>query len=86
MFKRRIVGLVEEECAEKMNVARTTVQRIYNDARKKLAECLVNGIVLKKERGDYQLCNEVNGLKECSKCHRNRHGRNGLNGNNRGKI
>ena len=24
-------GMTQEECAEKMNVARTTVQRIYND-------------------------------------------------------
>ena len=35
-------GLTQEECAESMNVARTTVQRIYNDARRKLAHSLVN--------------------------------------------
>ncbi|MDF2522024.1 MAG: putative DNA-binding protein, partial [Clostridia bacterium] len=34
-------GFTQEECAKQMNVARTTVQGIYNDARKKLAESLV---------------------------------------------
>lgn len=49
-------NLMQEECAERMNVARTTVQRIYNDARKKIAQSLVNGNVLKIEGGDYNLC------------------------------
>ena len=51
-------GLTQEECAESMNVARTTVQRIYNDARRKLAHSLVNGAVLKIEGGNYKLCDE----------------------------
>ena len=32
-------GLTQEECSERMNVARTTVQRIYSDARKKWRSC-----------------------------------------------
>ena len=51
-------GLTQEECAESMNVAQTTVQRIYNDARRKLAHSLVNGAVLKIEGGNYKLCDE----------------------------
>lgn len=49
-------GLTQEECAQQMNVARTTVQGIYNEARKKVAESLVNGKVLRIEGGDYKLC------------------------------
>ncbi len=49
-------GLSQEECSIQMNVARTTVQGIYSDARKKLAESLVNGKVLRIEGGDYKLC------------------------------
>ncbi|MDR1550427.1 MAG: DUF134 domain-containing protein [Hungatella sp.] len=49
-------GFTQEECAKKMNVARTTVQGIYIEARKKLAESLVNGKVLLIEGGEYRLC------------------------------
>ncbi len=56
----------QEECAEQMNVARTTVQRIYNNARKKLAMSLVNGNVIKIDGGDYKLCNDEK-LNTCPK-------------------
>ncbi|KPU43480.1 hypothetical protein OXPF_29210 [Oxobacter pfennigii] len=49
-------GFTQEECASKMNVARTTVQGIYIEARKKLAESLVNGKILLIEGGEYRLC------------------------------
>ncbi|MFW5982181.1 MAG: DUF134 domain-containing protein [Halanaerobiaceae bacterium] len=49
-------GLTQKECASQMNVGRTTVQAIYNEARKKLAESLVNGKILRIEGGDYKLC------------------------------
>lgn len=48
-------GLNQEECAKEMNVARTTVQKLYQDARVKIANCLVNGHRLKIEGGSYQL-------------------------------
>lgn len=63
-------GLQQEECAEKMDVARTTVQRIYNDARKKLAEALVNGSRIKIEGGDVTLCNRKDELVRCQGCKR----------------
>jgi len=63
-------GMMQEQCAERMNVARTTVQRIYNDARKKLAGSLVNGNVLKIEGGDYKLCDESEEMNRCIRCSR----------------
>lgn len=67
-------GFTQEECSKQMNVARTTVQRIYIEARKKLAESLVNGKVLLIEGGEYQLCDGLgNG---CGRgCHRHGRGR-----------
>lgn len=49
-------GLSQEECSTYMNVARTTVQQIYNTARKKLAKALVEGLPFCFEGGDYCLC------------------------------
>jgi len=73
----RLIDLEEftqEECAEQMNIARTTVQRIYNDGRKKLAESLVNGKVLRIEGGDYKLCDGLEKSCGCSGCRRHRCG------------
>lgn len=64
-------GFTQEECAGQMNVARTTVQGIYYEARKKLAESLVNGKVLWIEGGEYQLCDGVG--KACGGCGCRRH-------------
>lgn len=69
-------GLMQEECADRMNVARTTVQRIYNDARKKLAEALVKGNVLKIEGGDYKLCDQSDQVYGCGRCRKHRFGKN----------
>ncbi|MCK9479462.1 MAG: DUF134 domain-containing protein [Firmicutes bacterium] len=52
-------GLTQEECAEQMNVARTTVQGIYVEARRKLAQSLVNGNILLIGGGEYRLCDET---------------------------
>ena len=50
-----VEGLKQEECAQRMQVGRITVQKLYADARYKIADLLVNGIVLKIEGGSYQI-------------------------------
>jgi predicted DNA-binding protein (UPF0251 family) len=39
-------GMTQEECADSMQVARTTVQKIYSDARKKIADAIIEGKTL----------------------------------------
>ena len=47
----------QEQCAQEMNVARTTVTAIYDAARKKLARALVEGRRIVISGGNYTLDN-----------------------------
>ncbi len=61
-------NMTQEECAEKMHIARTTVQAIYTNARRKIADLLVNGKHLRIEGGDYSVCD---GATACgAQCHK----------------
>lgn len=67
-------GFSQEECSSYMQVARTTVQLIYNSARKKLADALVDGLTLRIEGGDYRLCDGTEEYCGCGCCHKHRCG------------
>lgn len=63
-------GFTQVQCADQMNIARTTVQGIYTSARKKLAESLVNGSILTIKGGEYIIA-EGTGMgcrRGCKKC------------------
>lgn len=49
------LGFTQDECAVSMDVARTTVQAIYQDARRKMARFVIEGCRLKIEGGEYTL-------------------------------
>ena len=49
------MNFTQEECAGQMGVARTTVQAIYDQARKKIARALVDCLPLTISGGAYQL-------------------------------
>jgi predicted DNA-binding protein (UPF0251 family) len=62
-------NLMQEEAAQRMNVARTTTQAIYTSARKKIAQSLVEGIDIIIEGGDVTICEAGDN------CEFGRHGR-----------
>ena len=62
--------LSQEECGANMQIARSTVQGIYNSARKKLAKALVEGRSIRIEGGDYQVCDSSDGRCGCRACHK----------------
>lgn len=56
------------QCAEQMDISRTTVTEIYEKARHKIADCLVNGKLLRIAGGNYQICRGGAGnSKECGR-------------------
>ena len=48
--------MTQEGCAQSMGVSRTTVQGIYDKARTKIADAIVNGRRLHICGGHYELC------------------------------
>lgn len=48
--------MTQQECSEQMQVARTTVQSIYEKAREKLSDSLVHGKYLQIQGGHFSLC------------------------------
>ncbi|MBK5253690.1 MAG: DUF134 domain-containing protein [Peptostreptococcaceae bacterium] len=50
------VGLNQEDCSRYMEIARTTVTSMYNDARRKLATAIIEGRELVISGGNYEIC------------------------------
>ena len=65
----RLVDLEQqthEQCAAQMDISRSTVQEIYESARRKIAACLVHGKPLHITGGNYRIC----GGREAAHCGR----------------
>ena len=66
----------QEQCAQRMNVSRPTVTRMYEIARQKVADALVNGKRILISGGDVFLCPKMK--PECRNaahcCHRLKEG------------
>ncbi|MCT4585890.1 MAG: DUF134 domain-containing protein [Peptostreptococcaceae bacterium] len=63
-------GLTQEECGVSMNIGRSSVQRIYIDARRKIAKGMVEGKPIRIEGGDYKLCEDEELEQRCPNCKR----------------
>lgn len=50
-----LAGLYQQQAAEQMNVSRQTFGRIVQDARRKLAEALIEGKALRIEGGEIEM-------------------------------
>ena len=64
----------QEECAKQMAVARSTVAAIYESARTKIADAIINGKALEIHGGDVHLCPNHStccgrcGQRDCDSC------------------
>lgn len=50
--------LDQEQCAQQMNISRSTFQRVLGSARKKIAEALLSGKAIRIEGGNFEFQQE----------------------------
>lgn len=62
------IGLTQEKCAQEMDIARTTLQRIYYNAKYKISDVMINGKSMKIAGGNYRLCKEEIDPEKCKYC------------------
>lgn len=48
-------GMEQEECAKKMNISQPTFHRLVTEARKKIADAIVNGKAIKIKGGNFKM-------------------------------
>lgn len=71
------IGLTQQECAKQMQVARSTITAVYESARYKISDSILNNKELRIQGGDYELCqNSGYCCGQCgkSKCRHCKHG------------
>lgn len=64
------LSMTQEQCALQMNIARTTVTMIYENARRKMADMLVHGKRLRIEGGNIIVCENAQSC--CGNCGKER--------------
>ncbi len=52
---RDLEGLEQEECAQRMNISRSTFSRLLDAARRKIADALLNGKAIRIEGGNFEM-------------------------------
>lgn len=60
-----MVGLDQEACARRMNLAQSTFQRLLTSARSKVSSALIQGKALRIEGGNYLLSPRVFACRTC---------------------
>ncbi len=50
-----LIGLDQEQSAERMNISRPTFQRVLASSRQKMADALLNGKAIRIEGGNYEM-------------------------------
>lgn len=51
--------MTQEECAKQLGIARTTVTEMYEKARYKIADSIINGHRLSIRGGNYEICDGI---------------------------
>lgn len=67
---KNIEKLEQHDCADRMNIAQSTLQRILVSANEKVARAIIEGKALRIHGGSYTLHGEA----QCPRCRRHRHG------------
>jgi predicted DNA-binding protein (UPF0251 family) len=62
-------GLEQEQSAQQMNISQPTFHRLYLEARRKIADVIINGKALKIEGGTYKINPQHNSSRK-RRCYR----------------
>lgn len=69
-----VSGLTQQECAKQMSVARSTITAVYESARYKLSDSIINDKQIRLVGGDIEICSNSGfccgqcGKSKCGNC------------------